>query len=89
MARSSLQKVAASLTSCRPFVLSLGQDLCVLLLAAVHSRVILPRQNPTAHNNHFMEITRSLCLDPKCGGRRQTLEKEKHWAGLHEWFELR
>lgn len=66
MSRTSLQKVTASLTSCRPFVLSLGQDLCVLLLAAAHSRVISPRQNPSAHNNPFMEITRSSCLDPKC-----------------------
>lgn len=89
MSRNSWQKVTASLTSCRQFVLSLGQDLCVLLLAAVHSRIISPGQNPSTHSNHFMVITRSSCLDLKCKWRKQILEKEKRWAGLHKWFELR
>jgi len=46
-------------------VLCVGQDLHILLLAAVGSRVILPSSETIANNNHFMEITRSLCLDLK------------------------
>lgn len=82
-----MQKVTVSLTSCLGHLFYLW-DLGILVLAADHSRVVLPLSESN-HNNHFMAITRSLCLDLKYERRKQTLEKKEHRVGLPEWFELR
>lgn len=63
----------------RPFVLSVGQDLHILLLAAVHSRVILPssdsnRIQESLHGNHKIFMPQSEILRKKTNiGEEKTL----------------